>query len=114
MKAFRFNPDENLFDPSPTSQGATTFRFPGPTPSISADGDRNGILWLIQADTYVDDGAAVLRAYNAADLGQQLYASSDNPRRDDPGRAVKFSVPTIANGKVYVGARDRLTVFGLR
>ena len=114
MKAFRFNPDLNLFELSPVSQGATTFRFPGPTPSISANGDRSGILWVVQSDAYVDDGPAVLRAYNAADLSQQLYASSDNPRRDDPGRAVKFAVPTIANGKVYVGAKDRITVFGLR
>jgi hypothetical protein len=56
----------------------------------------------------------VLRAYDAANISQQLYASSDNPKRDDPGKAVKFAVPTIANGKVYVGAKDRFTVFGLR
>jgi hypothetical protein len=114
LKAFRFDPDQDLFETLPVSQGSTTFRFPGPTPSISANGDRNGILWLIQADSYVDDGSAVLRAYDAADIGQQLYSSSDNPKRDDPGKAVKFSVPTIANGKVYVGAKDRVTVFGLR
>lgn len=114
MKAFRFDPDQDLFEPSPVAQGSTTFRFPGPTPSISANGDRNGILWLIQTDAYVDEGSAVLRAYDAANISQQLYASSDNPKRDDPGKAVKFSVPTIANGKVYVGAKDRVTVFGLR
>lgn len=114
LKAFRFDPNQDLFESSPVSQGSTTFHFPGPTPSVSSDGDRNGILWLIQADAYVDDGPAVLRAYSAADLGQQLYASSNNPRRDDPGKAVKFAVPTIANGKVYVGAKDRITVFGLR
>jgi hypothetical protein len=113
MKAFRFDPDQDLFETSPVAQGSTTFRFPGPTPSISANGDRNGILWLIQTDSYVDDSSAVLRAYDAANINQQLYASSDNPRRDDPGKGVKFSVPTIANGKVYVGAKDRITVFGL-
>ena len=114
LKAFRFDPDQDLFEASPVAQGSTSFRFPGPTPSISANGDRNGILWLIQADAYVDDGSAVLRAYDAANIGRQLYASSDNPKRDDPGKGVKFSVPTIANGKVYVGARDRITVYGLR
>jgi hypothetical protein len=114
MKALRFDPDQDLFETSPVAQGSTTFRFPGPTPSISANGDRNGILWLIQSDAYVDDSSAVLRAYDAANISQQLYASSDNPKRDDPGKAVKFAVPTIANGKVYVGAKDRFTVFGLR
>jgi hypothetical protein len=114
LKAFRFNPDQDLFDISPVSQSSTGFRFPGPTPSISSNGDRAGILWLIQTDNYVEDGPAVLRAYNASDLSQQLYASSDNPRRDDPGRAVKFAVPTIANGKVFVGTKDRVTVFGIR
>jgi hypothetical protein len=114
LKAFRFDPNQDLFETLPVSQGSTTFRFPGPTPSISANGDRNGIVWLIQTDAYVDDGSAVLRAYDAANLSQQLYSSSDNPKRDDPGKAVKFTVPTIANGKVYVGAKDRITVFGLR
>jgi hypothetical protein len=114
MKAFRFDPDQDLFEASPVAQGSTTFRFPGPTPSISANGDRNGILWLIQTDAYVEDGSAILRAYDAANINQQLYASSDNPKRDDPGKAVKFTVPTIANGKVYLGAKDRITVFGLR
>jgi hypothetical protein len=114
LKAFRFDPDQDLFETTPVSQSPTSFRFPGPTPSISANGDRAGILWLIQADNYVEGGPAVLRAYNASNLSQQLYSSSDNLARDYPGTAVKFTVPTIANGKVYVGTKDRLTVFGLR
>jgi hypothetical protein len=114
LKAFQFSPDTNEFDRSPASQGSTTFHFPGPTPSVSANGDHNGIVWIIQADAYTDDGPAILRAYNAADLGQQLYSSTDNQNRDNPGRAVKFSVPTIANGKVYVGTRGQLSVFGIR
>lgn len=113
LKAFQFSPNTNEFEASAASQGSTTFRFPGPTPSVSANGDQNGIVWVIQADAYTEDGSAVLRAYNATDLSQQLYASSDNSR-DNPGRSVKFSVPTIANGKVYVGTKDRLSVYGIR
>ena len=114
LKAFEFDPHTKKFFASSTSEGSTTFRFPGPTPSVSANGDHDGIVWIIQADTFVDSGPAILRAYNAADLTQQLYSSTENPKRDNPGRAVKFSVPTIANGKVYVGTKGQLSVYGIR
>jgi adhesin/invasin len=71
----------------------------GSVPSISANGAANGILWTI-------DEAAQLRAYDAADLGNQLY-------RGRVSSSVKFSTPTIANGKVYVGTLNSLEAFGL-
>lgn len=114
LKAFQFDLESQRFAVSPVAETSTAFRFPAPTPSISSDGDRNGIVWVIQADAYVEGGPAILRAYNAADLSQELYNSGERGKRDVLGPAVKFSVPTVANGKVYAGTHTQLTVFGLR
>jgi len=84
------------------------FGFPGTTPSVSADGAADGIVWVVQ-----NNGTAVLRAYRADDLATELYDSDQLGIRDQPGTAVKFAVPTVVNGKVYVGTQSGLTVFGL-
>jgi hypothetical protein len=84
------------------------FGFPGTTPSVSADGAADGIVWVVQ-----DNGIAVLRAYRADDLAAELYDSGQAGGRDQLGTAVKFAVPTVVNGKVYVGTQSGLTVFGL-
>ena len=85
----------------------TSIGYPGATPSISSNGNSNGIVWLIQSS----GGAAVLRAYDPANGLASLY-SSGNKSSDAAGSGVKFSVPTIANGKVYVGTQTELDVYG--
>jgi hypothetical protein len=87
--------------------------FPGPTPSISADGTSNAIVWTLQVDNYGSSGQAILHAYDATDIGTELYNSNQDSSRDQPGVSVKFTVPTIANGKVYVPTSTQVSVYGL-
>jgi len=96
--------------PTPVSQSSTVFGFPGATPCVSANGTKDAIVWVLQAN---GDTTAVLRAYNATNVAQELYNSGPGGGRDDPSVGMKFSVPTVANGKVYVGAAYQLSVFGL-
>ena len=93
---------------TPTSQTRTAFAYPGSTPSISANGTSNGIVWA-----HENSNPAVLHAYNAGDLRQELYNSSQASTRDQFGAGNKFITPTVANGKVYVGTTNGVAVFGL-
>jgi hypothetical protein len=94
------------------SHSAATYRFPGGTPSVSAAGTQNGIVWILDTSAYCTlqttngCGPAVLHAYDATDLTKELWSSAMAAAGTDAaGHAVKFAVPTIANGKVYVGTR---------
>ena len=111
LKEFALN--NGLLSTNPVSQSVNSILFPGATPSVSANGTNNAIVWIVQTDAYtVRNGQAVLHAYDATDLTRELFNSAT--RRQPPGAAVKFAVPTVANGKVYVGAVHRLAVYGLR
>jgi hypothetical protein len=94
---------------APVSSTSATFPYPGATPSISANGSSNAILWAVENTT-----VAVLHAYSATNLADELYNSSQAPNgRDHFGAGNKFMVPTIVNGKVYVGTPSGVAVFGL-
>jgi hypothetical protein len=92
------------------SKSATSFTYPGTFPSVSADSltSVNGIVWAVE-----NQSTAVLRAYLASDLTQELYNSNQAGTRDQFGAGNKYIVPTIANGKVYVGTTNGVGVFGL-
>jgi hypothetical protein len=93
----------------PASQTANAFPYPGATPSISANGTGNAILWVAENAT-----PAVLHAYDAKNLSTELYNSNQAPSgRDQFGVGNKFITPMIINGKVYVGTTNGVGVFGL-
>ena len=98
----------------PAKVGAQRFRDSGATPVISSNGSHDGILWLI--DTKAWNGAdrpAVLHAYDAADVERELYSSETNSARDRAGNTLRFTVPTVAGGRVYVEAKREVDVYGL-
>jgi hypothetical protein len=114
LKAFSFNSSNSgLLSNSPTSTSSNIFHFPGSVSSVSANGTANGIVWTLDNSVYSRPCCQVLYAYDATNLGTELYNSNQNSLRDSPGGAVKFSVPTIVNGKVYVGSQKSLSAFGL-
>jgi hypothetical protein len=93
---------------SPTSQTSARFSFPGATLSVSSNGAKAGILWALDGD------AGVLHAFDATNLATELYNSGQAAgARDKAGPPVKFAVPTVANGHVYVGTQTELDVYGL-
>jgi hypothetical protein len=110
LKAYSFT--GGVLSASPTSQSAETSGFPGSTPVVSANGTTNGIVWAVESDGYLNS-PAILRAYNALNVSQLLYASNLTSGRDTLGQAVKFTLPMVANGKVYVGTYNQLDAFGL-
>jgi outer membrane protein assembly factor BamB len=94
---------------SAASETAESFIYPGCTPSISANGASNGIVWSTE-----NTKPAVLHAYDATNLSTELYNSNQaTGSRDQFGTGNKFITPMIANGKVYVGTTNGVAVFGL-
>ena len=94
---------------SAKSQTANSFPYPGASPSISANGTGNGILWAAE-----NSNPAVLHAYDASNLASELYNSNQaSGGRDHFGAGNKFITPMVTNGKVYVGTTNGVGVFGL-
>jgi hypothetical protein len=91
--------------------------YPGATLAVSANGNVDGILWAIER---VDldragngvMGPGVLHAFDAGNLGIELYSSNQVPSRDGLDYAAKWTAPLVANGKVFVATRSQLAVFG--
>jgi hypothetical protein len=102
-----------LLSAFPLAQSMSASAYPGATTAISANAQTNGLVWLLETDHYAKSGPAFLRAYDATDVGYELYNTNMNAARDTPGPAVKFTVPTVANAKVYVGTQTELDVYGL-
>jgi len=111
--SYSFNSSTNLFNTANPSQSSSSYGFPGATPSVSSTGSSNGIVWAVDNTNYCTRhspgcGPAVLHAYDATTLSSDLWNSA-MVSTDAAGNAVKFTVPTVANGKVYVGTRGNNT-----
>ncbi|HET6252039.1 MAG TPA: LamG-like jellyroll fold domain-containing protein [Tepidisphaeraceae bacterium] len=104
----RYTLSNGVLSAAPAAQGAFTYGSNGATPSISSNGNANGIVWDLQNDSTHQ----VLRAYDATTL-TELYDSNQDAARDQMGPGVKFIVPTIADGHVFAGADGAVNVYGL-
>jgi hypothetical protein len=115
LQAYQLDPSTAKLSLATTATSPSGgFGFPGSTPSVSADGDTNGIVWILDDSQYCTPpapngcGPAILHAYDASNIANELWNSADSSG-DQAGNAVKFTVPTIANGKVYIGTRGNNT-----
>jgi hypothetical protein len=93
---------------SATAQTSNSFGYPGTTPSVSANGSSNGIVWAVE-----NTNPAVLHAYNAGTLNELYNSNQASNSRDQFGAGNKFITPMIVNGKVFVGTTNGVAVFGL-
>jgi hypothetical protein len=106
-------------EPMPASQSPTPAPqgMPGGFLSISAKGTKNGILWAslpYMGNANKGTVGGVLRAFDATNLGNELWNSEQNHARDTVGNFAKFVAPTVVNGKVYLGTfSNQLNVYGL-
>ncbi|KAA0998390.1 PQQ-binding-like beta-propeller repeat protein [Paraburkholderia panacisoli] len=96
-----------MLSTAPIAQTTMTFAYPGTTPSISANGSTNGIVWAAE-----NGDTAALHAFDPVSLAE-LYNSNQMGTRDQFGAGNKFITPMVANGKVYVGTTNGVAVFGL-
>ena len=100
MKMFKLNSSTGKLATTASSKGTYTYSFPGGQPVVSANGSSSGVVWALDYTSYD------LHAYDATNLSKELYRSSSVG-------TMKWTVPTVVNGKVYVGSKGKLSVFGL-
>jgi hypothetical protein len=96
------------------TRSSVKFENPGATPSVSSDGNKNAIVWAIATKTW--NGAerpAVLYAFDGNNIGQPIYTSEQNSKRDRAAMATRFVIPLVVNGRVYFGTRGEVEVYGL-
>jgi Putative Ig domain len=116
LQSYSFNTATGQFNLSSVPQSSNPFGFPGSTPSVSSFGTANGIVWALDNGNFCTPssptppgcGPAVLHAYDATNVSTELWSSATGAG-NAAGNAVKFTVPTVANGKVYVGTRGNNT-----
>lgn len=106
IQAFTIN--SAMLSTSAAFQTSNSFEYPGTTPSISANGTSNGIVWAVE-----NSNPAILHAYNATNLNELYNSNQASGGRDQFGNGNKFMAPMIANGKVFVGTPNGVAVFGL-
>ncbi|MGE0406759.1 MAG: PQQ-binding-like beta-propeller repeat protein, partial [Candidatus Korobacteraceae bacterium] len=111
VKAFKL--ENGKLTTKPVAQSPTIMGFPGVTASVSANGTSNGIVWVIDNGNNGTPYHGTLRAYDALDVSKEIYNSRTKGSDGTGSSFVRFTVPTVANGKVYVVTKDRVSVYGL-
>ncbi len=95
-------------------KAASGVRGVSATPTLSANGLDDGIVWLLRSKVWNgSDQPAALYAYDATNVSHELYNSEQNPGRDRAGLTLRFNIPMVVNGHVYVGAKHEVDVYGL-
>jgi fibronectin type 3 domain-containing protein len=105
-----FNIANGVMSSSSVTQSTDSYPFPGSTPTISTNNGTNAIVWDIAGP-----GTNQLRAYDASQgYSKEIYTSAQAANsRDSFGSAVKFTLPTVADGEVFVGTTNSLVAYGL-
>jgi hypothetical protein len=99
---------------APAHQGTFHFNDPGAVPVVSANGTRDGVVWLVLSRGWrQSEAVGVLQAYDASDISRMIYSSSTKIDRDGPGGVVRFTRATVVGGRVYIGMRGAVYVYGL-
>ena len=106
--------DKGRLNTEAVKSGSQRFANAGANPAISANGNRDGIVWVVESKTWNGaDKPAILHAYDAANVGHELFNSDQNRSRDCAGLTTRFALPTIVDGRVYVAAKGEVDVYGL-
>ena len=113
LKAYSWSSTTGMLSTTPTSHGVAIFGVHGATIAVSSGGGSDGIVWEIESTAAGAAGPAILRAADANDVSKEIYNSKQSGTRDTAGTAVKFVVPTVADGQVFVGTGNELDVYGL-
>lgn len=108
-----FKMNSGVLDSTPSSKAPVSSAYPGAFFTVSSDGAQNGVAWAVRTDQYTTHGPQVLYAFDANDLSNILYESDTNVARDGGGHSMKFAIPVVTNGKVYVAALGEVDVYGL-
>jgi hypothetical protein len=97
------------------ASGNARFFDSGATPVVSANGTKDGIVWAASSKNWNEPPGrpAILHAYDAANVSRELYNSEQNSQRDRVGIALRFAMPLVASGRVYLGAKGEVDVYGL-
>ncbi len=109
LRAFQLT--NGLLSTTPTSLSAAVYPIRGGSMAVSDNNNTTAILWAIQNNGTTTPGA--LFAYDANNLTDELYDSNESGSRDTLDFAAKFSIPLVANGKVFVSSQSQLTAYGL-
>lgn len=101
MKMFTLSTVTGMLSATPTKKGSFTYNWPGANPVISSNGNNNGVVWT------VDLATKALRANDANDITKVLYINANF------GPAINWMVPTVINGHVYIGMKDKIIAYSM-